>query len=123
LYPALATHLDRVNLGLELPGLVGGDRGGDDGARYAARTSESGLGGDEDVGNVLVLAKKGEVEENLDGLGVCSKQESGVFCGGSRRDGPAVMTMNSQIPRLRVLVASLAPFLSWRDEEKARSAG
>lgn len=32
--------------------------------------------------------------------------------GERKEDSPAVMTMNSQIPRLRVLVASLAPFLS-----------
>lgn len=32
--------------------------------------------------------------------------------GGRGVGSPAVMTMNSQIPRLRVLVASLAPFFS-----------
>jgi hypothetical protein len=43
------TNLDGVNLGLELPGLVGGNGGGDDGAGDTTGTSEGGLGGDEDV--------------------------------------------------------------------------
>lgn len=43
------TNLDGVNLGLELPGLVGSNGGGDDGAGDTASTSEGGLGGNEDV--------------------------------------------------------------------------
>lgn len=46
---ALRTYLDRVDLDLELAGLVGGDAGGDDGAGDSASTSEGGLRGDKDV--------------------------------------------------------------------------
>lgn len=64
------THLDRVNLALELASLVGRDGRSDDRARDAAGTAEGGLGGDEDVGDVLVLAEEREVEQDLDRLGV-----------------------------------------------------
>ena len=62
--------LEGVDLGLELGSLVGGDGAGDDGSRDAARAAERLLGGDEDVGHVLVLGEEGEVEEDLEGLGV-----------------------------------------------------
>ncbi|KAI3486741.1 hypothetical protein L1887_49691 [Cichorium endivia] len=63
-------ELDGLDLALELAGLVGGDGGGDDGAGDAAGPAEGGLGGDKDVGDVLVLAEEGQVEDDLDGLDV-----------------------------------------------------
>ena len=67
-----------------------------------------------DVRDVLVLAEQGQVEENLDGLGVCdccawtvSAMLRGVLMI-HFGNAPAVMTMNSAMPRLSVLVASLA---------------
>lgn len=98
----------------------------DDGSGDAACSAKSGLGGNEDVGDVLVFAQQRQVEENLDGLGVCNIEnrkgddracqihaiEAVAAAAASRQDRgaslPAVMTMNSAIPRLRVLVASLA---------------
>lgn len=62
--------LDRLDLGLEVGALVGGDRGRHDGAGHTAGTAKGGLGGNEHVGHVLVLAKEGKVEQNLEGLGV-----------------------------------------------------
>lgn len=65
--------LDRRNLAVELAELVGGDARGDDRAGDAARTAEGGLGRQEDVRDVLVLAQERQVEENLDRLGVCRR--------------------------------------------------
>ena len=59
--------------------------------------------------------RKVEGRADLDGLRVWTAKIESVAPRERRdeeRDAPAVMTMNSQIPRLRVLVASLAPFLS-----------
>lgn len=44
--------------------LIGGDGAGDDGAGNATGAAEGHLGGDIDVGNVLVLAKKGQVQKD-----------------------------------------------------------
>lgn len=75
----MITHLDQKSLDLvlegadlvhEIGGLVGGDGGGDDGAGDTAGTSESGLGWNVDVWDVLILAEEWEVEENLKGIGV-----------------------------------------------------
>lgn len=75
----LITHLDQESLDLVLEGadlvheigsLVGGDGGGDDGAGDTAGTSESGLGWNVDVWDVLILAEEWEVEENLKWIGV-----------------------------------------------------
>ena len=46
------------------------DGGRDHGPRHAARSAQSLLGLDEDVGHVLVLAQEGDVEEDLQRLGV-----------------------------------------------------
>ena len=66
----LDLELDGQDLGLEIRTLVGGDGASNNGAGDTAGTAESGLGGDENVGDVLVLAKKRQVQENLNGLGV-----------------------------------------------------
>jgi hypothetical protein len=101
------THLDGINLALELASLGGGDRGGNDGPRDTASTAEGGLGGDEDVGDVLVLAEEGEVEQDLNGLGVWWRRWVSHLGGAEdvERDEPAVMMMISEIPRLRVCSA------------------
>jgi hypothetical protein len=109
---AKKTHLDRNNLRIQLPALVGGHTGGNHSPANTACSAEGGLGGEEDVGYVLILTEERQVEENLDGFGICGKwvrYERGKEGG----DVPAVKMMNSQIPRLRVLVASFAPFFNW----------
>lgn len=62
--------LDDKDLSVELSSLVGGDGGSDDGSGDTTGSSKSGLGGKEDVGDVLVLAEERKVEEDLNGLGV-----------------------------------------------------
>ena len=64
--------LEALDLCLELASFVGGDRGRDDRARDATGTAESSLGRDKDIGNVLVLSEEGQVEQDLDGLGISS---------------------------------------------------
>ena len=66
----LNLELDGQNLGLEVRALVRGDGGSDDRAGDTASAAKSSLGGDEDVGDVLVLAEKRQVEQNLNRLGV-----------------------------------------------------
>ena len=66
----LDLELDGQNLGLEVRALVGGDGGSNDGARDTAGATEGSLGGDKDIGDVLVLAEERQVEQNLNGLGV-----------------------------------------------------
>ena len=77
-------HLDEQALDLGLHGLdlVGQllvialhDGEGDDVAGDLGGASEGGLAGDEDVGDVLILAQEGEVEEDLDGVGVTGKDD------------------------------------------------
>lgn len=48
----------------EVGGLVGGDRASNDGARDTAGTAERHLARDVDVGDVLVLAKEGQVQQD-----------------------------------------------------------
>lgn len=62
--------LDSLDLAVELTGLVGGNGSSNDGAGDTTSTAEGSLGGNEDVGRVLVLTEEGEVEDNLDGLNV-----------------------------------------------------
>lgn len=64
------SKLNGLDLALELTCLVGSDRGGDNRARDTTGPAEGGLAGNEDVRDVLVLAKKGQVENDLDGLDV-----------------------------------------------------
>jgi len=62
--------LDNPDLGLQLTRLVGSDTGADNGPAHTACSAQGDLAGYEDVGDVLVLTEKWEVEENLEGLGV-----------------------------------------------------
>jgi hypothetical protein len=115
-------HLDLETLDLVLKspdlahkvrGLVGGDGAGDDGPGDTTSAAQSHLGGNVDVGNVLVLAKQGQMQKN---------GERGGVCGEHNEFG------NSAIQRLRGFVLRnivstkyicgsgipTAPFLIWR---------
>lgn len=60
------------NLLVELRRLVRGDRGSDNGSGDTASSTKSGLGADENVGNVLVLTEQRQVKNNLDGGSISS---------------------------------------------------
>lgn len=62
--------LDGVNLGLELGAVLLGDGGSDDRSGDSASSAESLLGSDENVRDILVLAEKWQMEQNLERLGV-----------------------------------------------------
>jgi hypothetical protein len=65
--------LEGADLTHEVGGLVGGDRASDDSARDTAGTAKSHLGGDVDVGDVLVLTQERKVEEDSQRAGVRSQ--------------------------------------------------
>lgn len=67
--------LEVLDLRLELRALVGGDGAGDDGPGHAARATERLLGRYEHVRHVLVLGEEGQVEENLERLGVSREDD------------------------------------------------
>lgn len=67
--------LEGADLAHEVGGLVRGDAAGNDSASDTAGAAESHLRGDVDVGDVLVLAEKGKVEQNGEGAGVSSKDD------------------------------------------------
>lgn len=54
----------------QLTGLVAGDASGDDGAADTTGASKVHLAADVDVGNVLVLAKEGDVQQNSQRVGI-----------------------------------------------------
>lgn len=56
--------LEGADLAHKVRGFVGGNRAGDDSAGDTAGTAKSHLGGNIDVGNVLVLAKERQVEKD-----------------------------------------------------------
>lgn len=62
--------LEGADLAHEVGGLVGGDRAGDDSASDTAGAAKGHLGGNVDVGNVLVFAEEGQVKENSQRAGV-----------------------------------------------------
>jgi hypothetical protein len=73
--------------------------------------TQSHLAGNVDVGNVLVLAKEGKMEENSEPRKEsisCAPRVKTITYG----EVSAASTMSSEIPRLSVLVASLAPFFN-----------
>lgn len=63
-HQALDLGLNGADLVGELTGIVGGDRHSDDGTADTAGTAKGHLGGNVDVGDVLVLAQKGQVEND-----------------------------------------------------------
>ena len=70
LHTNTTTHFNSQDLRVELSGLVGRDRRGDDGSGHTASTAQSRLGGDKDVWDVLVLTEERQVEDDLDGLDI-----------------------------------------------------
>jgi hypothetical protein len=69
-HQSLDLVLEGADLVHEIGRLVGGDGGSDDGAGDAAGAAERRLGGDVDVGHVLVLAEEGKVQQDGEGRGV-----------------------------------------------------
>lgn len=69
----LVLHL--LDLVLELGSIIAGYRCSNDRARHSTSTSKSSLGGDENVGDVLILAQQRQTENNLDGAGVSSHDD------------------------------------------------
>ena len=67
--------LHRPDLLRQLARLVRRDGSSDDGSTDAAGTAQRDLGGDENVGHVLVLAEEREVEEDLDRGSVASHDD------------------------------------------------
>ena len=68
--------LEGANLAHEVGSLVGGDRAGNDCTGDTAGAAESHLGGNVDVGNVLVFAEQRQVEEDSQGAGVGGKDDN-----------------------------------------------
>lgn len=107
--------LQGPNLPLQLRRLVGGDGGRDDSAGNTTGTPEGDLGGDEDVGDVLVFAEEWKMEEDLEGRGVGGENnefgntavERFGRCGACVREKIRQMVGEGDVP-------SLAPFFSWR---------
>ena len=72
---AFDVTLELVDGVLDGRSIVFEDGESDDVAGDTSGAAKGGLGGDEDVGNVLVFAEEGEVEENLDGVGVAGHDD------------------------------------------------
>lgn len=64
------THLDSLNLSIQLPSLVRRHTSSDHSPTNPTSPTQSRLAGQEDVRDVLVLAEQGEVEQDLDGFGI-----------------------------------------------------
>lgn len=62
--------LDSLDLGVQLPSLIGGNTGGDNRPRNTASPTESSLGRQKDIGDVLVLTEEGKVEDDLNRLDI-----------------------------------------------------
>lgn len=62
----------RNDLGFKLGSLVGGDGNGNDSTGNTTRTAQSSLGGNKDVGNILIFAQKWQVQQDFEGLSVSS---------------------------------------------------
>lgn len=65
--------LDVQNLRLQVRGFVGGDRSSNDRARNTTGTTQGSLGGNKDVGNVLVFTKERKMKKNFKRLGISYK--------------------------------------------------
>ena len=64
------THLDSLDLRVQLPSLVGRHASSDHRPANPTSSTESGLAGQKDVRDVLVFAQEREVQEDLDGFGI-----------------------------------------------------
>lgn len=78
-HQALDLDLDGADLVGELTGIVGGDGHGDDGTADTTGTAKGHLGGNVDVGDVLVLAQKGEVENDGQRGGAMAHISMGLY--------------------------------------------
>lgn len=67
--------LDGVDLVLHRRSVVGGDRSGNHWSGNTTGSAQSGLGWHENVWNVLVLTQQGEMQQDLDWLGVGSHDD------------------------------------------------
>lgn len=68
--------LQSPDLAHQVGSLVAGDGSGDNGAGDTAGTAEGDLGGNVDVGRVLVLSQEGDVQKNGQGRGVGGKDNN-----------------------------------------------
>ena len=106
------SKLDVQNLRLQVRGFVGGDRSSNDRTRNTTGTTQGSLGGNKDVGNVLVFTKERKVKKNFKRLGISYKTNEYHINTQTTKNNLPAMTMNSEIPLFKVLVASLAPFFN-----------
>lgn len=83
-HQALNLVLQVADGGSQVGSLVGGDAAGDDGAGNTGSTAESHLAGDVDVGDVLVLAQQGQVQNDGQGGGIGGQNDD---LGGSAVQG------------------------------------
>jgi hypothetical protein len=67
--------LEGPDLAHEVRGFVGRDGAGDDGPGDTTCAAQSHLGGNVDVGHVLVFAKEGKMQKNRQRGGVSSKND------------------------------------------------
>ena len=65
-----SSHLDGLDLTIELSSLICRHASGNDGSRDSTSPTKGSLGGDKDVWDVLVFAEKWEMEDDLDRLDV-----------------------------------------------------
>lgn len=102
--------LDALDETGQLLVFVGGDAGGNDGARNTARPSESGLRLNEHIGDVLTRGVSAPLLGTFENAShTFSSQRSGRCSRISRGSVSAVRTMISAIPRFRVFVAGNGP--------------
>ena len=66
----MTTDLDSLDLCVQLPSLVGGNTGSDNRPGNTASPTESSLGRQKDIGDVLVLTEEGKVEDDLNRLDI-----------------------------------------------------
>jgi hypothetical protein len=66
----LDLSLDVQNLRLQVRGFVGSDGSRNDGTRNTTGTTQSGLGRNKDVRNVLIFTQKRKMEKNFQRLGI-----------------------------------------------------
>lgn len=75
----LDLSLDVQNLRLQVRGFVGSDGSRDDGTRDTTGTTQSSLGRNKDVRNVLIFTQKRKMEKDFQRLGIsyCRKKKRG----------------------------------------------
>ena len=71
----LDLNLDVVDLIIQLATFVRHDGAGDHGTRHSTRTTKSNLGRNKHVGNILILAEEGDMENDFEGLRIGSHHD------------------------------------------------